>query len=114
MDFSKLTIGQRYLFQKEMNGTTEYFRATYLGVHISCRGEEGAANFNKYITLVVKNYRTQNYSGNSPVFKPRNPKSICFITYAKYITNAFTLVDLMKNENSRLPDDVLFEINKFY
>ena len=100
MDFSKLTIGQRYLFQKEMNGTIEYFRATYLGVHI----------FNKYTTLVVKNYRRETSSG----FIPDNPKSVCFITYAKYITNAFTLVDIMKNENTKLPDDVLFEINKFY
>lgn len=122
MDFSKLEKGQRYLFQNEMNDITEYFRATYLGVHI----------FNKYTTLVVKNYRKETSSGfiqripgglaqevetlESVACErlPDNPKSVCFITYAKYITNAFTLVDIIENENTNFPDDVLFEINKFY
>ena len=100
MDFSKLIVGQRYLFENKMNGAIEYFRATYLGVNI----------FNKYTTLVVTNYRRETSSG----FIPDNPHNICFITYAKYITNAFTLVDIMENENTKLPDDILFEINKFY
>jgi hypothetical protein len=114
MDFSRLKRGCRYLFQKEINGRTEYFRATFLGVHISNRGVEGSPNFHKHVTLVVTDYDTKNNYESSYVFTPRNSKSICFITYTKYITNAFTLIDLMKNENTKLPDDVLYEINKFY
>jgi len=91
-----LRIGQRYLFHYANQTRPEkWFRATYLGFH----------EYKEYITHVVHKYE-------SPVYEQlHNP--IHFID-SKMISHAETLVDVVKDINCVLPDDVLLVIDGFY
>jgi hypothetical protein len=96
MDFTKLKIGERYLFYHNNNGIIKYFRANYLGIHI----------WKQYTTLVVKNFESKDCKINK--------KAIYYVMYADNIINAKTLVDIFENDSCKLPDDMLREINIFY
>lgn len=90
-----LRIGQRYLFHYSNQTRPEkWFRATYLGFH----------EYKEYITHVVNRYESPEYE------QPGNP--VHFID-SKLISHAETLVDVIKDIDCVLPDDVLLVIDGF-
>jgi hypothetical protein len=95
MDFEQLRRGERYLFHKNYNGNIKYFRGTYLGIHIR----------EQYITIVLENYEDR----DTKIDK----KKIYFII-GNNIIHAETLKDILIDENCKLNDDILYEINKLY
>lgn len=95
----KMNIGERYLFHhQKKDGTMHYFRADYLRTVV----------FNKYTSYIVKNYQDMS-SENTGI-----SSEVSIIMYGNNIIKTETLVDILQSKKSKLPDDVLFEINKFF
>jgi len=95
MDFTQLKRGERYLFHKNNNGIMEYFRGNYLGIH----------NWNNHNTVVLENYEDS---------LNRIDKKKIYYIIANNIIHAETLQDILINQNCKLNDDVLYEINALY
>lgn len=94
-----MNIGERYLFHNQKkDGTMHYFRADYLVTVI----------VNKYTSYIVKNYQDMS-SENTGI-----SSGVTIIMYGNNIIKIETLGDILQSEKCKLPDDVLFEINKFF
>jgi len=94
-----MNIGERYLFHhQKKDGTMHYFRADYLTTVV----------FNKYTSYIVKNY--QDISAENTGIS----SGVSIIMYVNNIIKTESLVDILQSEKCKLPDDVLFEINKFF
>jgi ribosomal protein S17E len=96
MDHSKLVPGQRYLFHytSRAKSCEKLFRANFLGLVV----------FNKYTTLVLNKYESN---------KRTMTKCIHYVA-SELIENYETLVTIMENSPSSLPDDMLMEINNYW
>jgi hypothetical protein len=105
----KMNIGERYLFHhQKKDGTMHYFRADYLGTFV----------FNKYTSYIVKNYEDYPYGVQNKLIGKEGSSEESglptIIMYGNNIIKTETLVDILQSEKCKLPDDVLFEINKFF
>ena len=95
MDFVNLKTKERYLFcQQNRDGSSNYFRATLLGIHVY--------GIQKFTTMICGNEEERK---NRIVYHMDAPKSIIM---------AETLVDIMIEHPCKLPDDVLSIINSFW
>lgn len=94
-DPSKLIKGNRYLFHYKYNSRREYmtFRATFVDVF----------TYNIYKTLIIKEYVSELYEPLGEIW---------YINF-DLMEKAENLVDIMKDGNSILMDDVLLEIDKY-
>ena len=98
MDFVNLKTKERYLFcQQNRDGSSNYFRATLLGIHVY-----GIQNFT---TMICHHECNVDNIKNRIVYHMNAPKSI---------NMAKTLVGLLDGYSCKFPDDVLNIINSFW